>query len=222
LYRQSLKRLLPLLFASAFVSALPLLLQAMRGEPLITNAKPDLAALFVQVLVAIAVQYFVIAIFHNTHAIAVGKPVSIQDSLAVAKTKIWRIIVAFVIYMAAFSVGLVAFVIPGIFVAILLVFYAPLIIFDDVGIMDSFKESAGLVWGNWWRTVGVIFVPGLIILFASLLLSFPLAKFPFAFWAASVAMNALLALLIYCAVLVQFNNLKLIKSMKAPQVESKL
>ena len=52
-------------------------------------------------------------------------------------------------------IGGLLFVIPSIFLGILLIFYIPLILFENANLMNVFVKSAKLVWGNWWRTFGI-------------------------------------------------------------------
>jgi hypothetical protein len=77
---------------------------------------------------------------------------------------------AVVLAGAAIAVGLVVFVIPGIYVAVHLLFVPQAVVIDGARNDDALRQSWGLTKGFWWRTffVGLIanviaFLPGLLI-----------------------------------------------------------
>jgi len=230
LYKQSLKSLvclLPFLLVDACcIVSLPFLVKAMRGSLPMYPAytRPELIALysFLFVLLILAAVCCSIVNLYNLHAIASGNPVSTKVSFSMLRAKFWQVLPASLMFYVVVLLGLISWVLPGLFLLFLLKFYAPLIIFDDVSIKASLKESAGLVWGNWWRTLGVFILPILIFQIVRIPEHVLLAKMPFALWSVSVVTTSFLIPLVYCTTLVQFNNLKLVKSMKVAQVESKL
>jgi hypothetical protein len=54
--------------------------------------------------------------------------------------------------MVFFVMPLLAQICLNIFIYVLLIFYLPLILTENKHIFEALGKSAGLVWGNWWRT----------------------------------------------------------------------
>ena len=52
--------------------------------------------------------------------------------------------------------ALVTIVFAYVYAAVLLLFYFPLIIIDNLNPVSAFTKSCYLVWGNWWRTAIII------------------------------------------------------------------
>lgn len=60
----------------------------------------------------------------------------------------------------------------NIYIAISFLFYLPLILTENKGIISSLMESAHLVWGKWWRTLRIQITPWVFYLITLLLLKF--------------------------------------------------
>ncbi len=59
--------------------------------------------------------------------------------------------------LVANTLGTIAFILPGIFVFILLSMAQPLVLLEDKGIIESLKGSCKLIWGKWWNTFAIMF-----------------------------------------------------------------
>lgn len=70
--------------------------------------------------------------------------------------------IAFVFAVIANFVGYTLFLLPGIYLIVVITLYYPLIVIDDLGPIAGAKEALHLIWGNWWRTALVFLVPLLI------------------------------------------------------------
>src|SRR5262245_32332459 len=78
-----------------------------------------------------------------------------------------RLIVGYFGVFFIFSLGFSHFFLlryVGVFLIVEMQFYAPFLLFDDFSIGKSIKSTLQLVWGNWWRTFGVMIVSMLIVL----------------------------------------------------------
>lgn len=64
----------------------------------------------------------------------------------------------------------VVFVILSLYLAILLSCVWPVVLFAGVGPLATLRQSARLVWGNWWRVAVVYTVGGVIVLVIAILL----------------------------------------------------
>ena len=100
---------------------------------------------------------------------------SIADSLGIAFRKTFVIVFAMIFYVIAVIGGSLLLVIPGIIVAISMFFYTLRIVLDDEGPVRCLTASHKLVWGNWWRTLMVLTVAGIIYFVVYLALIIPLS-----------------------------------------------
>jgi hypothetical protein len=191
-------------------------------------------------LVTIYGETFLLSRIYN---IGSQKPVSIKASLLLAKDKflsilggyaiIWLIMLALFI-VAGLVFGLIYFVISlvsnhsgytpllmmtalmiaiGIFLGVLMFFFNLFILFGNAKIIQSIKESIKLVWGNWWRTFGVILVPVIVIFIAIQIMNFLVGLVMPKVGIANNITNLCVLTLLYpwfnSLILVQFNDLKL-------------
>ena len=100
------------------------------------------------------------------------------------------------------------------FVSILLVFYWPLILFDNESVLDSLKKSYLLVNQHWWETF-LVLLPAVIITMILMMFATSIqAPNSIGLILSMMVISSVTALLTYSFVLVQFNNLKLLKNQK--------
>lgn len=78
-----------------------------------------------------------------------------------------------VLVTAAVLLGLVALVIPGIFLYVLLSLATPALILERSGIGQSMGRSRLLVLGSWWRVFGVLIVAQLVTFVIGYLIQLP-------------------------------------------------
>lgn len=79
-------------------------------------------------------------------------------------------LIALFFYMIAVGLGAVCFVLPGIFLLILLIYSGLGVLIDDKTIFESFAYSAKLVWGNWWRTLMVFLISFILVIILMLII----------------------------------------------------
>lgn len=84
------------------------------------------------------------------------------EVLLLAVKKFPTIIVAAILYTIAITIGSVLLVIPGIILMISMSFCGYFILLENKDGYGSLIASHRLVWGDWWRTNWVFFVPTLI------------------------------------------------------------
>jgi len=58
--------------------------------------------------------------------------------------------------------GFVLLIIPGVYIAIAMSILFAIIIFEEIGVGESISKSFQLIKGNWWLTLGSIFVLGIL------------------------------------------------------------
>lgn len=73
--------------------------------------------------------------------------------------KLHLLFIASILYTISVAIGFILLVIPGLILMVSLLFSGFLILLEDQGIFESLISSHCLVWGNWWRTNIVFFIP---------------------------------------------------------------
>ncbi|WP_031432342.1 hypothetical protein [Methylomarinum vadi] len=89
---------------------------------------------------------------------------SFAEAIMLGVKKLPSMLWATILYMLALAVGSLLLVIPGIILWLSLAFFPYVLVVDGEGAYQSLKSSHQLVWGNWWRTMTVFMVPGIIIM----------------------------------------------------------
>jgi len=149
-------------------------------------------------------------IFYKTHVISEGQNVTLRGSLLFVLKKYFKITVALMIVLFAGAIGVIAFVLPGVFLSVLFIMVQPLILFDNHGVFSALKGSCKLVWGNWWRTFVVVYPVIFLNFLTGLGIQFSLTR---GYW--YVIMGGMMLVLtffyplLYVFILTQFNDLKL-------------
>lgn len=71
------------------------------------------------------------------------------------------------------------FIIPGIYLAVLFTFCLPALLIDDYSFSASFKRSSDLVTNNWWYTLLIVIILGIIVGILGSIVQIPLVGFSF-------------------------------------------
>jgi hypothetical protein len=87
-----------------------------------------------------------------------------KDIINIVLSKLWVLVGAYLIIGFLTWLGLMLLFVPGVFIAITLIFVAPLILLDDHSFVDAFRYTWLLVWHNWWRTFAVLLVPMILFI----------------------------------------------------------
>lgn len=153
--------------------------------------------------------YFTNLLLHRIQSIDLQPTVSVKQSALIVLHKFPKLFFALSIVTLLTVLGITLFIIPGIFLTIMLLFTAPLILFDNRGIISGLTDSCVLVWKYWFRTFGIIL--------PVILLNFVINFFINMFNAPSIAVAFVISVAIgtfyfpffYSILLVQFNDLKI-------------
>lgn len=99
------------------------------------------------------------ALFYMALILAVAKGsrkelVSFAELVQEVFPKFWRAVGAATIFFIILILGMVLFVIPGLYWLTVIYFFLYLITLEDKRLWDSFEASAGLVKGHFWRVLG--------------------------------------------------------------------
>ena len=170
LFLYSFPKVLPLVLADAFLSAMLHLivpeLNSPEPEVLIAAMTDSVVYLF---FYAVAMLILQTAIFYRIGMIFTQSDTGNVPALLQGVKKLLPIVLATWLYTFLFGAGLLI-LIPGILFAVSLRFFTPLILFDNATVLESLLHSHKLVWGNWWHTAMVLLIP-LMMIFSMALLS---------------------------------------------------
>jgi hypothetical protein len=122
----------------------------------------------------IAVCTIWVAIILRQCAIAQAEPSSMRAELARALRTVPQVVALVILTIAAFAVGLVLLVLPGVYILVALSVAMPALVLQRRGPIDAMKFSVHLMRGSWWRTLAV-FVVTITILFVFYILAIILA-----------------------------------------------
>jgi hypothetical protein len=103
------------------------------------------------------------AMFYRIDNVANRREDEFVGTLLPAVKKLHLLVIAGLLYGIAVIIGIFLLVIPGLILAVSLLFFGCLILLEDQGIFESLANSHRLVWGNWWRTNIVFFIPAFIL-----------------------------------------------------------
>lgn len=62
---------------------------------------------------------------------------------------------AFLVYVLAVTLGMILLIVPGLILALSLMFEEYGVVLEGLGPIQALNASHNLVWGHWWRTLGL-------------------------------------------------------------------
>lgn len=130
-------------------------------DPEYVNAAADATSqlLFTLVIPPLITAVHVVAVVD----IAAGRPPSVGGSLRAALTRVVPLVAATFLYGLVTVLGLIALIIPGIWLGVACYFAAQQVAYDrEMGAVAAVKASFELVKGAWWWTFGVLIVVGML------------------------------------------------------------
>jgi len=208
IYKQTFKSVWWWVFVLMIITSLPLLSSTFIHREVTHGLSWEDAAYSLFNLVVSA--YFVSVILHRIYAVVRKGDVNIGLSTQIAKQKYLTVLLALLIVSILLVLGLTAFLIPGIFIFVLFIFFMPAILFDDKSSIDAIKYSTSLVWGNWWFTFVVILIPVIVMTIIQLLLAILMGLENYMGMAiVKIVLGTLFVPYFNSLILVQYNNLKM-------------
>jgi hypothetical protein len=122
-----------------------------------------LAGTLVAVLIQFAAAALAIAAcFKAISAAYLGEHAGVAESLRYAVGRLLPLLVAYFLVVIIVGLGLVALIIPGIWLAVKLSMTFPAVVFERTGPFAAIGRSWALTKGNWWRVFGTLLVVFLI------------------------------------------------------------
>lgn len=150
----------------AVLSGIPSLLMGYLMRHQYGNRALLFSGLFTLLMLPLVI-FIVSFIIRQLYLIGSQTKESFRDSVNAVMKKVPLLLIALPVISILSWIGLVLFFAPGIFIAVMLVFTAPLILLDDHSIVDAFRYSCFLVWKSWWRTFSIIVIPMILSILVS-------------------------------------------------------
>ena len=113
---------------------------------------------------SIAALIFYAAMIYRIDNLVCGRDDSFGEGLWIGLKKFPAMFFGMFLYMIAVMVGTLLLVVPGIILWLSLLFYVYFIVVENSSAYGALKASHKLVWGNWWRTLMVFMVPGIMLM----------------------------------------------------------
>jgi hypothetical protein len=170
LYKSSLGVLWPVFLLLTAVGSPPSIYLAMNGAGGgVAAGAGVLAAMssptyWVIYLVSIVAMMWVIgAIYLAQHAIGTDQEMSVGAALQASVGRVLPLVAMMILFTIALVIGYVLLIIPGVILTVSLMLATALVMFEDKGPVDSLIGSHRLVWGNWWRTLVILSIGGILV-----------------------------------------------------------
>lgn len=152
------------------ISILANLTSQLPGAAMMTSLDVDgtpQGGMGVLIVVLIAMLFSIIfygAIVGRMHAVHANRELTVGESMALGLSCMLPLVGLFLLYGLAVTAGSILLLIPGVILAVSLMFAPYIVVIDRAGILDSLKQSHKLVWGYWWRTTAIVSVAGIIVM----------------------------------------------------------
>jgi len=96
-----------------------------------------------------------VAMVHALCGIYLGREPTIGECWSRGRSLFMRVVGASLFYSLIVLVGFLLLVVPGIYAAVVLSLYVPILVMEDLAGMASLRRSRELIRGSFWRMVGV-------------------------------------------------------------------
>lgn len=166
---------------------------------------PGLVIFFVSLFIS---TYFIIVVLNIINTIATEQKPNFVKSLGFGLSTLPILYLGNIIYYLLIVMGTILFLFPAVFLWILLVMFIPLILFERLGLIDSYVTSAKMVWGSWWQTFIALLIPAAITYLLRNLLRIPGWDVSIVFAIDAIVMTLVMPYF-YTVLMVQYNNLKM-------------
>jgi hypothetical protein len=139
---------------------------------------PLLASLFggfgVTVVISLLAQAFLVGFVTVVVGRAVlGRPLDFAEVWQELRPRLLPLLGLTVVYTLMVVIGLLACVLPGIWLAVVFGLAAPALVFERCGVGQAFTRSRALVKGSWWRVFGILLLSTAITFLIGLILGLP-------------------------------------------------
>ena len=165
LFRAAFPKVVALTVIATVVSQIPsYLLTVSIGEDGLPNVGlAFFVTLLVTTLFGILIYGAVVSRISRLHE---GRDMSLGEAFSAGLACMLPLAVCLLLYSLAVAGGMLLLLIPGLILAVTLVFAPYVLVVEGGGMVGSLRQSHRLVWGNWWRTSAILLIVGFILMVA--------------------------------------------------------
>lgn len=109
------------------------------------------------------------ATVHTVAAAHDGRTTGWREGLQMGLRRLGGVVAASIIVLVLVIVGLLALLLPGLWIAVALALTTPALVLEGLTPLAAVRRSFTMVQGRWWRTAGVVAL-GVLLAFAALLI----------------------------------------------------
>ena len=113
------------------------------------------------------------ATVHTVAAARDGRSTGWREGLQAGLRRLGGVVAASIIVLVLVILGLLALVLPGLWIAVALAMTTPALVLEGLTPLAAVRRSFTLVQGRWWRTAGVVGLGVLLALAALLVVAIP-------------------------------------------------
>jgi hypothetical protein len=148
-------------------------------EALLTGLAGWVGALLAAIVGIIAAYLLQAALVKAVQDVRDGRAdLSLSETVQAARPYILTVAVASILAAIGIGIGLILFIIPGLFLLTIWCLIVPVIVIENVDIGGSFGRSRELVRGYGWHVFGTIVLVFLVLIVVGLLIGIALAALP--------------------------------------------
>ncbi len=125
------------------------------------------------------VNFSIIFNFMKIYNIKYPEEITVTEVLNASWPDLMKLLLLGLVATFMISLGLIAFVIPGIYLMIVLSISIPVLFFEDLSTYDSISRSFKLIKGKWWSTFSLLFVASVLMYAVSMIFIMPFYIFYF-------------------------------------------
>lgn len=131
-------------------------------EAMTTLGSLGLNYVIVIVLFIVTFAFMISGIYTYIKKSDAGVRPEVMEVLKACVEKVPGLIGLILLVGIASGIGMMLFVIPGVFLAITLSIALPIYLFEEVGVSEAFGKSFKLIRDKWWSTFGLLFIASMI------------------------------------------------------------
>ena len=139
------------------------------ANPSTSSGQSPLATVLALVLYALASA----ATVHTVAGARDGRVVGWQEGLGTGVRRLGGVVAVSLIVVALVLLGLLALLLPGIWIAVALALATPALVIERLTALAAIRRSFTMVRGRWWKTAAVAGLSILVVLAAMLVISLP-------------------------------------------------
>lgn len=148
-------------------------------DPLSLIFNPTYFGLIILSVIAGLMNFSVVTNYMRLYDSKYPEPITVTEVLNISWRDVFPLLGLMIIVGIILMVGFVLFIIPGIYLMVVLSLSIPALFFERKGIIESMGRSFRIIKGKWWSTFGIGFIAYLVAQAIAVLFVLPFYVFYF-------------------------------------------